>query len=283
MKVLRKIQPTSRTLTAILLCSQLLFVFGCLDQNVCARSTKHKHSTSTAQSKSISKSTSKSKSRKKIAHKATVHQKIAKSNEPKLPDGYKEKSKLLLEAYKFHKVAWNNMTQKDYSAAVANLHKAIVLTTKCYGEDSRFLLPLYLDLASAAEQDNKLNQAVAALNTCLKLDPRDVDASVKLALTKLQQGNTKEAMTTAKQAADRCPQDPRTHVLMSLLLSKTGQANQATDERSAARKLYQNLPQIKTLANQTSGTTQGTTSSEQTSTPSPSESDEENNPELELP
>jgi tetratricopeptide (TPR) repeat protein len=209
-----------------------------------------------------------------------------------MPAGYQEKSKLLLKAYQLRKAAWNDMVQKNYDPAAANLQQAIILTARCYGENSRLLLPLYLDLASVAEAANNHSQETYALNSCLKLDPTRLDTSIRLALTKLQQGNTKEAMTAGKYALNCAPQDPRTHILMSLLLTKMGRTNLAVQERSEARRLYKNLPQIKPPANEQSAPAEQTktipteqikSAAQKTTQQLPDDSNYDTNIDLELP
>jgi tetratricopeptide (TPR) repeat protein len=273
---------------AVWVCCQLFSAVGLLNNAVYAHVSKHSHTNSTQSSKT------KSKHHKCVAHKSAGLHKTARNNEPLMPAGYHEASGLMLKVYQLHKAAWNDAVQKNYDAAATNLHQAITLTGQSYGESSKLLLPLYLDLASVEQEAKHSNQTAAALTACLKLDPTYVDASIKLALTRLQQGNTSEAMTAGKQALKDAPQDPRTHVLMSLLLSKAGQSSQATQEKIEARKLYQSMPQIKTLpANMTSGSqteqtapnaaptaSQGTQSESQ---PSADRDNDEQDTELELP
>jgi tetratricopeptide (TPR) repeat protein len=245
-------------LPALYVCCQLLFAAGGLNNAAYAhlsnssssshssKKASHTHSSKVASSKTSHSQTSKAKHKSKH-HKGVAQQNTARNIEPKMPSGYHEVSGLAPKAYQLRQLAWSYTAQKNYNAAATNLHQAIALTEQCYGENSKLLLPLYLDLASVEQDAGHPSQTAAALTACLKLDPIYVDASIKLALARLQQGNTGEAMTAGKQALKSAPQDPRTHVLMSLLLAKTGQSSQATEEKNEARKLYKSMPQAKFL------------------------------------
>lgn len=156
----------------------------------------------------------------------------AKVKEPTaVPGTYRDLSK----AYDFYDQALNARLAGDYDAALHNASQALDLLGG--NESTTLRINVEYELARAAEGKGDLALARRYYARSLTDEPKFVSCAIALAKLLQRQGELSTALQVAKDAVAHNENDARTHILLAILLEKTGFVKESQAERLKAAQL----------------------------------------------
>jgi hypothetical protein len=158
---------------------------------------------------------------------------VAKSSEPTAePSDYQSQAKI----YSLYDQGLNARLLGDPHTAVSRLAEATEMARESKLSPTLSAEAQY-ELGRAAEAAGESSVAVGAFTHCLRMNPRFTDASLRLASLLLRSGKPMMALMTAREAAQRSPNDARAHMVLALVLDHSGFASDARGERERATRL----------------------------------------------
>jgi len=159
--------------------------------------------------------------------------------EPKeMPPNYEVETRLLAKSYALRDQALNEQIRGDFGDAVKHLSEAAEISAEYYqGKPSPTEAQLYFELAVAAENAGQNDLARKSYEDCLARNPKLADVRVRLATLLAKTGDSDQAITEARRAAEIDASDPRPHHLLGILLERKGDLNEAELEKSKTRAL----------------------------------------------
>jgi len=149
---------------------------------------------------------------------------------------------LLVRAYALRDRALNEKLRGDYGLAVKHLIESTQLTSQYYAKPSPVETLLYMDLGAAAESAGSNEVARQAYLQCVGRSPSSPEVRLRLAQLLARMGQSSDAIAEARKAIELGPADPRAHHLLSLLLERKGETQEANLARERSRALLEARP-----------------------------------------
>jgi tetratricopeptide (TPR) repeat protein len=193
------------------------------------------HSVSKSSRSNRASSKSRTRKRKKITRQK-AKESNAKSKELTLKEVQEaannaHRSAILKQGYQLLTVGENERLAGQYTSALGHLQDANRLfedaNAPLVGETS-------YAMAQAAEGAKNYQLACRYLENCLLRRPQFVQARLKLAFIQANLGRLPEAIVQARQACASEPLNPQAHMMLALLLEKTGKLEAANSEKQRA-------------------------------------------------
>ncbi|MBX9668429.1 MAG: hypothetical protein K2X93_12460 [Candidatus Obscuribacterales bacterium] len=156
------------------------------------------------------------------------------------------------QAYRLYDQGINLRMARDYVQAVDKLSQSGRLFDDIRGyqrngEASLAETMVHYELGQAAEGQGDYLTARDSYFRCLNIRPSLVEASIRLVNLLASTGQWQLAIAKAQEAVRSNPQDPRAHMLMALILSKSGHPQEAQNESAQAKQLLRVVPKYKPM------------------------------------
>jgi cellulose synthase operon protein C len=118
------------------------------------------------------------------------------------------------------------LKKQDYVGATLELKNALQLNQN--------LVPAWLAMSQIEEHDQHWDKVGAILRKVVQLDPKNLDATVRLARVMLLAGQYDKALTTANAAANLDDRNASIHALKATILFKLNETGEAATEAQTA-------------------------------------------------
>lgn len=128
------------------------------------------------------------------------------------------------------------LDQGQYDKAVADFQAALAQSKSLDG---------YFGLGNALTNLGRIDEAIAAYQEALKINPNDIPTLTNLGVAYYQQGRLREAQDTFRKVLSLDPDDAETHYLLAAALIQAGDLAAAEQELNRALELKPNLPEAR--------------------------------------
>lgn len=128
------------------------------------------------------------------------------------------------------------LARGEYDKAVADFQAALAQSKSLDG---------YFGLGNALTNLGRMDEAIAAYQEALKINPNDIPTLTNLGVAYYQQGRLREAQDTFRKVLSLNPDDAETHYLLAAALIQAGDLATAEQELNRALELKPDLPEAR--------------------------------------
>lgn len=128
------------------------------------------------------------------------------------------------------------LDQGQYDKAVADFQAALARSKSLEG---------YFGLGNALTNLGRIDEAIAAYQEALRINPNHIPTLSNLGVAYYQQGRLREAQDTFRKVLSLNPDDAETHYLLAAALIQAGDLAAAEQELTRALELKPNLPEAR--------------------------------------
>lgn len=147
----------------------------------------------------------------------------------------------MAHAYSLYDAGANARLAGNYADAIDKLNQSARLFNNAndyqHGGSSTLESMVHFELGLAAEGIQDFGLARDSYQRCLLIRPGFTQASIRLVDMLARIGQGPLALAKAQEAVYANPADPRSHLLLALMLEKTGRGDLARTSRETAKRL----------------------------------------------
>jgi tetratricopeptide (TPR) repeat protein len=155
------------------------------------------------------------------------------------PPEYQAQAKL----YTLYDQGLNARLNGDSHTAVSRLAEAAAMIASCHLSPTMEAMIEY-EFGRAAEGDQEPQVAIDAYRRCITINPRHLDAVIRLSSLLLRSGQPAQALVRVRDLVQRTPNDPRAHVALAFVLERNGFPDDARLERDRAKQLISGVGKV---------------------------------------